>query len=76
MSWPRIDSLREHLDYHKSRLPDYYENLQHLEGIEEDSLRAQTRRMNVDFWCRLTRMLVEWSDSALERVDSSISIPE
>jgi DNA-binding PadR family transcriptional regulator len=68
--------LREYMDYHKSRLPDFYENLQYLEGIRDDSLQAETRRVNADFWYRLTRMLVEWSESALERMDSGSGSPD
>jgi PadR family transcriptional regulator AphA len=71
-----MDLLREYLDFQKSRLPDVYENLQYLEGIEEDSLQAETRRINADFWYRFTLMLAEWSEGALERIESSSSIPD
>lgn len=72
-----LDSLlREYRDFQKSRLPDFYENLQYLEGIRDDSLMAETRRINADFWYRLTRMLAEWSESALKRIESRSELTE
>jgi len=62
--------LREYRDHHKALLPDFYENLQYLEGFENYSLQAETQQINVDFWYRLTRMLIEWTESSIRRLDS------
>lgn len=61
--------LRSHLDHQKDLLPELYESLQHLDGLEP-SLRLETRRMTVDFWYRHTRMMIEWSIACLERLKS------
>lgn len=61
--------LWEHRDYYKSKLPDCYENLQYLEGFDDSSLQTETQQINADFWYRLTRMLVEWSESSISRMD-------
>jgi len=60
--------LRDHLASQKAALPDLYESLQHIDGLEE-SLQLATRRMTVDFWYRFTRMMIEWSRASLERLE-------
>jgi DNA-binding PadR family transcriptional regulator len=60
--------LEDHLSSQKALLPDMYENLQHIDGLEE-TLQLATRRMTIDFWYRFTRMMIEWSQSSLERLD-------
>jgi DNA-binding PadR family transcriptional regulator len=62
------DLLREHLASQKAALPDLYEDLQHIDGLEQ-SLQLATRRMTVDFWYRFTRMMIEWSRASLERLE-------
>lgn len=60
--------LEDHLYSQKALLPDMYENLQHIDGLEE-TLQLATRRMTIDFWYRFTKMMIEWSQSSLERLD-------
>jgi PadR family transcriptional regulator, regulatory protein AphA len=63
--------LREYRDYHKEILPDFYENLQYLEGFDSLSLQTETQQINADFWYRFTRMLIEWAESSIRRLDST-----
>lgn len=60
--------LKAHLSHHKDLLPELYEGLEHIDGLEP-SLQLQTRRMTLDFWYRYTRMMIEWSMSCLEKLD-------
>ncbi len=60
--------LKAHLDHHKGLLPELFEGLEHIDGLEP-SLQLETRRMTLDFWYRYTRMMIEWSMSCLERLD-------
>jgi len=65
-----LSLLREYRDYHKMMLPDFYENLMYIEGSKDSSLQTETQRINADFWYRLTRMLIEWSENSISRIDT------
>lgn len=60
--------LKAHLSHQKDLLPELYEGLEHIDGLEP-SLQLEARRMTLDFWYRYTRMMIEWSMSCLERLD-------
>lgn len=64
-----LNLLKEYRDYHKTRLPDFYENLMYLEGFKDSTLQTETKRMNADFWYRLTKMFIEWSESSISRIE-------
>ncbi len=61
--------IKAHLDHQKDLLPELYEGLEHIDGLEP-SLQLETRRMTLDFWYRYTRMMIDWSMSCLERLDN------
>lgn len=60
--------LKSHLDHQKELLPDLYEAIQHIDGLPI-SLELETKRMTADFLYRYTRMMIEWSEVSLSRLD-------
>jgi len=59
--------LESYAKHYRSVIGEYERYLQTFDLLEGD-LRTETRRMAADYWTRLTRMLLEWSDASLERL--------
>jgi DNA-binding PadR family transcriptional regulator len=66
----QVSLLRSFLRHQKELLPDLYETLQHLEGLEPDA-RVRTRWMIADFRYRFTRMLVEWAEDSMDMLEDT-----
>jgi len=62
--------LEDYLAFQKNLLPDLFESLEYLDGLEDRTLRLETRRMAVDFQYRFARMLIEWCRASMERLDT------
>ena len=62
--------LRDYLDHQKTAIPEIYEGLQYLEGLTDTSLRTETRRINADFWYRFSKMLIEWCEDSMDRIQN------
>ncbi|NOQ23305.1 MAG: hypothetical protein GQ565_11750 [Candidatus Aegiribacteria sp.] len=60
--------LKSHIEHQKELLPDLYETIQHIDGLPI-SLELETKRMTTDFLYRYTRMMIEWSEFSLTRLD-------
>lgn len=66
----QLSLLRSFLRRQKELVPDLYETLQHLEGLEPNA-RVRTRWMIADFRYRFTRMLVEWAKDSMDMLKGS-----
>lgn len=62
------DLLKANLYHQKETVPELYESLQYIDGLDR-SLQLETARMTMDFWYRYTRMMIEWSSYCLERLE-------